>query len=54
MIPLPIGRAEEDRLDFLENVHVPPRALRRRDVQVLLPCLVLTGVVVWAIWLLRR
>ena len=48
----PIGRREEDRLDWLENQAAGPDAARR-ELQVLLPCLVLGGLVA-GIWLLRR
>ena len=50
----PIGRDEEDRLDWLENQGLPPAALRRRDGQLLLPCVMLGAGIAAGWWWLRR
>ena len=49
-----IGRDEEDRLDWLENQGLPPAALRCRDIQLLLPCVVLGAGTAAGWWWLRR
>ena len=49
----PIGRDEEDRLDWLENQGLPPGALRRREVQLLLPCVALGAGIAAGWWWLR-
>ena len=46
----PIGRDEEDRLDWLENQGLPPGKLRRRDVQLLVPCVGVLGAGIAAGW----
>ena len=50
----PIGRNEEDRLDWLENHGLPAEALRERGVQLLLPCVMLGAGIAAGWWLLRR
>lgn len=37
--PHPVGRAEEDRLDGLENAALSPAELRARDAVTMLACL---------------
>ena len=50
----PIGRDEEDRLDWLENQGQSPGVLRRRDGHLLLPCVVLGAGIAAGLWWLRR
>ena len=52
MSPLLIGRAEEDRLDYLENF--PLQLLEARDLQLLAPYLVIAGGLALGLWLLRQ
>lgn len=45
------SRAEEDRLDALENASASPRERRKRDLTFLLIQLLLTALLVACIWL---
>ena len=47
-------RTEEDRLDYLENLAIPLQVLARRDLQMIVPCLLVMGSMALGVWLLRR